>query len=232
MQQRVIFLFPVALVLVFLSVRLVSAEAYTSLLREDGAVEYAQSIAYLFSFVLALIIAGGLFRGGRTAIGVLYSILAFGFLFIAGEEISWGQRLFDVATPDYFHQRNTQAELNLHNLSLLESLFDHMYMLIGLYGGLMSTLLPRRLMRDRGATVHLFVPDRILALYFLPAAAFYLYWHYLKETVDQHLGRKFIVAHNQELAELLLALGFVLFTAANSSWAAGKRRSAGTVEST
>ena len=215
MRPKVIFLFPVAVVLVFLSVRLLSRDAYTWLLREDGAVEYAQSIAYLFSFVLAVIIARGLFRGRRNAIGVLYTILALGFLFIAGEEISWGQRLFGVETPDYLHERNTQAELNLHNLNLLESLFDHMYMLIGFYGGLTSTLLRRRLKRDPGATAHLFVPDRILALYFLPVAAFYLYWYYVKETVDQYLGRKFIVAHNQELVELLLALGFLLFTAAN-----------------
>ncbi|QQR91711.1 MAG: hypothetical protein IPJ88_08390 [Myxococcales bacterium] len=37
-------------------------------------------------------------------------------VFIAGEEISWGQRLFALKPPDYFLAHNFQQELNLHNL--------------------------------------------------------------------------------------------------------------------
>jgi hypothetical protein len=45
----------------------------------------------------------------------LLGILLF---FAAGEEISWGQRLFGIESPEYFKQRNTQGETNLHNLVL------------------------------------------------------------------------------------------------------------------
>ena len=38
-------------------------------------------------------------------------------LFIAGEEISWGQRIFGYPTPDWIAERNLQEEFNLHNLS-------------------------------------------------------------------------------------------------------------------
>ena len=37
-------------------------------------------------------------------------------LFIAGEEISWGQRIFGYSTPDWIVERNLQREFNLHNL--------------------------------------------------------------------------------------------------------------------
>ena len=37
-------------------------------------------------------------------------------LFGAGEEISWGQRLFGLETPDYLKDRNAQGELGIHNL--------------------------------------------------------------------------------------------------------------------
>ena len=32
------------------------------------------------------------------------------------EEISWGQRIFDIQTPDFFMKHNIQRETNLHNL--------------------------------------------------------------------------------------------------------------------
>ncbi len=48
----------------------------------------------------------------------LFVILGLGlFLFFAaGEEISWGQRLFAIESPAYFKQHNAQQETNLHNL--------------------------------------------------------------------------------------------------------------------
>ncbi len=47
---------------------------------------------------------------GMTA---LYGVI---FLFGAGEEISWGQRIFDVESSAFFQQHNAQGETNLHNL--------------------------------------------------------------------------------------------------------------------
>lgn len=38
------------------------------------------------------------------------------FFFGAGEEISWGQRIFGVETPEFFRQHNIQHETNIHNL--------------------------------------------------------------------------------------------------------------------
>ena len=38
--------------------------------------------------------------------------------FGSGEEISWGQRLFQIETGDTFKQLNTQGETNLHNLKV------------------------------------------------------------------------------------------------------------------
>lgn len=38
------------------------------------------------------------------------------FFFGAGEEISWGQRIFNIETPEFFKTHNIQNETNLHNL--------------------------------------------------------------------------------------------------------------------
>ena len=52
---------------------------------------------------------------------LIYLGLAFLFFFGAGEEISWGQRIFGFETPKSLTQVNKQDELNLHNLSVLEN---------------------------------------------------------------------------------------------------------------
>ena len=36
----------------------------------------------------------------------------------AGEEVSWGQRMFNITPPEYFEKNNTQQEMNFHNLEV------------------------------------------------------------------------------------------------------------------
>ena len=53
----------------------------------------------------------------RTMIGVA----ALFFLFGTGEEISWGQRLLGITSPEFFEANNAQGETNLHNLIVGET---------------------------------------------------------------------------------------------------------------
>ncbi len=46
----------------------------------------------------------------------MYILAGIGLVFVAGEEISWGQRIIGFATPDYLLDNNIQEELNLHNI--------------------------------------------------------------------------------------------------------------------
>lgn len=42
------------------------------------------------------------------------------YFFGGGEEISWGQRIFNIKEPVALGQENTQNELNIHNLAIFE----------------------------------------------------------------------------------------------------------------
>jgi hypothetical protein len=44
--------------------------------------------------------------------------------FAAGEELSWGQRIFGLKTPESLAAANEQGELNLHNLRVFNVLVD------------------------------------------------------------------------------------------------------------
>jgi hypothetical protein len=95
-----------------------SPDTWVAFAQEDGTVEWAT----FFAFVLA---AGWLvvvvrkrdrswwFQGATF-------LLALFCLAVAGEEISWGQRLFGFKPPDVFLERNFQQELNLHNVLMDE----------------------------------------------------------------------------------------------------------------
>jgi hypothetical protein len=50
----------------------------------------------------------------------VYLGLALLYFFGAGEEISWGQRIFHIAEPAALAQANDQGELNLHNLNFID----------------------------------------------------------------------------------------------------------------
>lgn len=85
---------------------------------EDGVVEYGTAIALLISSVVlfrnGLSIKG---RAGTLAVGLtfFYSLL---FFFGAGEEISWGQRIFGWETSEAMKEINRQDETNLHNIEI------------------------------------------------------------------------------------------------------------------
>jgi len=51
---------------------------------------------------------------------LVYLGLAFLYFFGAGEEISWGQRIFHIQEPASLAQENTQHELNIHDLAIFE----------------------------------------------------------------------------------------------------------------
>lgn len=56
----------------------------------------------------------------KTKKNIIYLLLGILFLFAAGEEISWGQRIFNVEVADSWKAINVQDELNIHNLALME----------------------------------------------------------------------------------------------------------------
>ncbi len=84
--------------------------------REDGFVEWLTVLGLLIGCVLCFYRVSILkpFRGKLFLFCTI--ILGSLFFFGAGEEISWGQRIFGIQSSDFFLTHNSQGETNLHNL--------------------------------------------------------------------------------------------------------------------
>lgn len=83
---------------------------------EDGFVEWCTVVVL---FVTMMVCAKRFWRLRQVRSGLFLTVtalLTLLCLFGAGEEISWGQRIFGIETPDYLKDRNAQGELGLHNL--------------------------------------------------------------------------------------------------------------------
>ena len=83
---------------------------------EDGFIEWCTVLVLLWAMSICAWrvwtlrhARSPLFLGVTALLGLLC-------LFGAGEEISWGQRLLGLETPEYFSKRNAQGEIGFHNM--------------------------------------------------------------------------------------------------------------------
>lgn len=84
--------------------------------QEDGPVEWGTAIMLFGIFALSLYHLLTLWNTKKILWKVGTFLFVVLFLFAAGEEISWGQRIFGVESSDFFIENNAQGETNLHNL--------------------------------------------------------------------------------------------------------------------
>ena len=112
-------------VLFFCALSATKPSMFDALCREDYWVESLTAAWFLIAGILLFITAC------REGVGALflrcvYIVGATAMVFAAGEEISWGQRIFGFATPDWLMQANEQQEFTVHNLA--NKSFDFVYL--------------------------------------------------------------------------------------------------------
>lgn len=94
------------------------APTWLTIAQEDGPVEWATFVAFVLAAAWFVVVVRK--RGSGWLFTTACLLLAAFCLVVAGEEISWGQRLFGFKPPDVFLERNFQQELNLHNVLMDE----------------------------------------------------------------------------------------------------------------
>lgn len=111
-----------AIALVFLAIQLAFPEFATLLVRKEDWPFFRNAIFVKFALLLVatiFFIRTAIYYGRKKqylalAVSILFSLLLF---VMTGEELSWGQRIFQWATPDSVASGNQQGETNLHNFA-------------------------------------------------------------------------------------------------------------------
>ena len=161
---------------------------------EDGPLEWIQFIEYAISSILALLIYVRTKRK-KDINSIIWLLIAFLSFVIAGEEISWGERITGIGINS-ISDINVQGETNFHNLPffhnyLLDPIFEISCIFLGWFGW--------RKFKNIKA-----LPSKDLSLYFLFVALFYFYFDLSWASTTQQ------IRNDQEIFEFLLSTGIFL----------------------
>ena len=105
----------------------VSNDLLVELTKEDGFYEYGGAILFLLTSIafFVLVAKPSLYQNKASKpypqrkFFLFFAIL---FFFAFGEEISWGQRILNFATPESLKKLNMQEEFNLHNIDVFHGI--------------------------------------------------------------------------------------------------------------
>lgn len=186
---------------------LLGKSAYLWFTGEDGLAENLQIAFNVFALLLALLVIRRYRQIGATFIVVLYLILCCGFIFLIGEEISWGQRIFGWQTQGVLAEINTQGETNLHNIVGAKTAFKWIQLLVGAYG-----LLPLVIGRWQApAGLRKLFAAILPPVTLLPYFGLMFVWKLYRNFIQLSPQWEFRLSEYNEVLELVLALGLFLF---------------------
>ena len=212
-QARWIALLPLLLVGTVAVLAVLAVAAKTSfrpvfrfVVSEDSVLEWLQFSFVFVSSMLFARLAIHLLRLQQYGYAALYAMLALATFFVAGEEISWGQRVFGWGTPEALDAINHQGETNVHNIRIVQRLFGFGVMFGSMYGvvaPLARALFPSRIRVANLMT--LLVPPLALVPAFLMPFSYRLFRLVVWPDTD------YIVVKSGEAPEVCLYFGLFLF---------------------
>ena len=82
-------------------------------------------------------LAIALWRQHQRPLALLYALAMVAVIFTAGEEISWGQRIFGWMTPGALEDVNNQGETNIHNIGSILKIFNIVLMAVAFIAALL-----------------------------------------------------------------------------------------------
>lgn len=181
-------------------------DAYHRLIPEDGVVEWGTFWAQVVSLAASAWIAWRARSRGLAAWWFPAGVALFSF-FVAGEEVSWGQRVFGYQPPSWFLHDNIQLEANIHNLFRPRIWSAGIELVIAGYGIVLPLLLRSVRVRTFAERFGIYAPPATWIPGFTLALAAYVTGPYLL---------------CEEVVELAIALGLAM-TATNALGASVSR---------
>jgi hypothetical protein len=172
---------------------------------EDSVLEWIEFLALASLVVGTAWVAALLYRRRAHGLTILFGSMAIAAFVVAGEEISWGQRLLGIVTPSALEGINEQGETNIHNIGLVQGGFWTAELLVSLYCVIVPLVVAARRPVVPWQPAFALVPPLFLVTWF----ALPLGYRLARLTVVPH-GR-FAIVRMGELTELALYAGAAVF---------------------
>ena len=178
------------------------------LLAEDGPIEWATFAGFIIAMLLGIAISNAFLKTSNRGYAWFFGVFSIAMLFCAGEELSWGQRIFDLPTPEPLRIPGVQDEIVFHNIGGKFGIFNMALLLVELVAGL-AYFLKRRVTQGRKDThVNYLFPPLCLSSSFAIA----LIYKVLQLTIWQDTATvEYVIRKYAEWTELCLAFGLVMF---------------------
>ena len=161
---------------------------------EDGPIEWIQFFEYAFSSLISFLIYIKI-KNKRALNSLIWLILAASCIFIAAEEISWGERIFGYSINS-LAELSIQGETNLHNLPFFHNyVLDPALQIICIFFGWFGWRKWPNLTS---------LPSKKYSLFFLIVSLYFFYYEVSWFSTIQH------IRNDQEIFELLLSTGIFL----------------------
>lgn len=195
-----------------------SRRVFVWVIDEDSLVENIQFILILAAGLFFSWSSARLLRTGRRGFGMLYALVALATFFVAGEEISWGQRILGLRTPEALEAINWQREISVHNVYGFHQPFIYAVMLAGLYGTIVPLIgLAWSARRPVPALAYLLIPPVCLVPAFFTPFGYRLFRMVFRPELA-YPGRIFVITEFSEVTELCFYFGVLVF-----AWLAWRR---------
>ena len=177
------------------------------LLEENKPVELLTFFLFLFGGIYGFKFLFKIVKLKRRLTFFFYLIFSVSLIFLALEEIAWGQWFFSFDTPEYWKNINMQGETTLHNLKGIQGNMEIFRFLFGIGGicGIFFKSLPN----FNDLRVPLF-----LILWFVIIIVHSVF-DYISDYIELKDGINFALSKFSELIELFIAMSAILYLILN-----------------
>lgn len=200
-----VFLFPFLFLCFVVLVYFFFSSIYDELfgLFEQGLFEWVQFACYLISSIFGFKSFLALKRISLSIQSYILLSFSIGCIFIALEEVSYGQHILKWSTPEAISKLNLQNETNLHNLAAVQqsSVYNDVIGLICLYGAFSW------LLRFYASPLSIF--DLIFPPWFVSSYFFIVLWYWIQFTSYASAFINPLDYSYQEVFETILSFGFL-----------------------
>ncbi|PIA77479.1 hypothetical protein BFR04_08535 [Gaetbulibacter sp. 4G1] len=178
------------------------------LLEENKPVELLTFVLFLFGGIYGFKFSFKILKIKERLIFFFYFIFSFCLIFLALEEIAWGQWFFSFETPEYWQKINVQGETTLHNLKGIQGNSEIFRFIFG-FGGICGIFF-KRLPNFDDLRVPIFLTTWFIII------IVHSIFDYISDYIELKDGMNFALSKFSEFIELLISISAFLYLILNS----------------